>query len=157
VLRKFLLLVYLLLGLGLFVLLAGDRQGSYAASPSADWIIYGDDLDPVWEDWSWDTTAHYSSTNLTYGSSPRAIAITYTSGWAGFSLRVWPPVQPTTYPTLTFRIHGGSGPDKPIRVFFQTENDGGDIGIFYLTATAGVWMPITIPLSAITQVVRINF
>jgi uncharacterized repeat protein (TIGR01451 family) len=157
VLRKFLLLVYLLLGLGLFVLLAGDRQGSYAASPSADWIIYGDDLDPIWEDWSWDTTAHYSSTNLTYGSSPRAIAITYTSGWAGFSLRVWPPVQPTTYPTLTFRIHGGSGPDKPIRVFFQTENDGGDIGMFYLTTTAGVWMPITIPLSAITQVVRINF
>jgi len=157
VLRKFLLLVYLLLGLGLFVLLAGDRQGSYAASPSADWIIYGDDLDPIWEDWSWDTTAHYSSTNLTYGSSPRAIAITYTSGWAGFSLRVWPPVQPTTYPTLTFRIHGGSGPDKPIRVFFQTENDGGDIGMFYLTATAGVWTPITIPLSAITQVVRINF
>jgi len=157
VLRKFLLLVYLLLGLGLFVLLAGDRQGSYAASPSADWIIYGDDLDPIWEDWSWDTTAHYSSTNLTYGSSPRAIAITYTSGWAGFSLRVWPPVQPTTYPTLTFRIHGGSGDDKPIRVFFQTENDGGDTGTFYLTATAGVWMPITIPLSAITQVVRINF
>jgi len=157
VLRKFLLLVYLLLGLGLFVLLAGDRQGSYAASPSADWIIYGDDLDPVWEDWSWDTTAHYSSTNLTYGSSPRAIAITYTSGWAGFSLRLWPPVQPTTYPTLTFRIHGGSGPDKPIRVFFQTENDGGDTGTFYLTATAGVWTPITIPLSAITQVVRINF
>ncbi len=156
-LRKFLLLVYLLLGLGLFVLLAGDRQGSYAASPSADWIIYGDDLDPVWEDWSWDTTAHYSSTNLTYGSSPRAIAITYTSGWAGFSLRLWPPVQPTTYPTLTFRIHGGSGPDKPIRVFFQTENDGGDTGTFYLTATAGVWTPITIPLSAITQVVRINF
>ncbi len=156
-LRKFLLLVYLLLGLGLFVLLAGDRQGSYAASPSADWIIYGDDLDPIWEDWSWDTTAHYSSTNLTYGSSPRAIAITYTSGWAGFSLRLWPPVQPTTYPTLTFRIHGGSGPDKPIRVFFQTENDGGDTGTFYLTATAGVWMPITIPLSAITQVVRINF
>jgi uncharacterized repeat protein (TIGR01451 family) len=157
VLRKFLLLVYLLLGLGLFVLLAGDRQGSYAASPSADWIIYGDDLDPIWEDWSWDTTAHYSSTNLTYGSSPRAIAITYTSGWAGFSLRVWPPVQPTTYPTLTFRLHGGSGDDKPIRVFFQTENDGGDIGMFYLTATAGVWTPITIPLSAITQVVRINF
>jgi uncharacterized repeat protein (TIGR01451 family) len=157
VLRKFLPLVYLLLGLGLFVLLAGDRQGSYAASPSADWIIYGDDLDPIWEDWSWDTTAHYSSTNLTYGSSPRAIAITYTSGWAGFSLRVWPPVQPTTYPTLTFRLHGGSGDDKPIRVFFQTENDGGDIGMFYLTATAGVWTPITIPLSAITQVVRINF
>jgi hypothetical protein len=50
-------------------------------------------------------------------------------------------VQPTTYPTLTFRIHGGSGDDKPIRVFFQTENDGGDIGMFYLTATAGVWTP----------------
>jgi uncharacterized repeat protein (TIGR01451 family) len=66
-------------------------------------------------------------------------------------------VQPTTYPTLTFRLHGGSGDDKPIRVFFQTENDGGDIGMFYLTATAGVWTPITIPLSAITQVVRINF
>jgi hypothetical protein len=127
------------------------------SSTDADWFIYEDDLDPAWSGWSWGVVANYSSTVPTYGGSPRAIAITYTSGWAGFSLRVWPPVQPTTYPTLTFRLHGGSGDDKPIRVFFQTENDGGDTGMFYLTATAGVWTPITIPLSAITQVVRINF
>ena len=127
------------------------------SSTDADWFIYEDDLDPAWSEWSWGVVANYSSTVPTYGGSPRAIAITYTSGWAGFSLRVWPPVQPTTYPTLTFRLHGGSGDDKPIRVFFQTENDGGDTGMFYLTATAGVWTPITIPLSAITQVVRINF
>jgi uncharacterized repeat protein (TIGR01451 family) len=127
------------------------------SSTDADWFIYEDDLDPAWSEWSWGVVANYSSTVPTYGGSPRAIAITYTSGWVGFSLRVWPPVQPTTYPTLTFRLHGGSGDDKPIRVFFQTENDGGDTGMFYLTATAGVWTPITIPLSAITQVVRINF
>jgi uncharacterized repeat protein (TIGR01451 family) len=127
------------------------------SSTDADWVIYEDDLDPAWSEWSWGVVANYSSTAPTYSGSPRAIAVTYTSGWAGFSLRVWPPVQPATYPTLTFRVHGGSGPDKPIRVFFQTENDGGDTGMFYLTATAGVWTPITIPLSAITQVVRINF
>ena len=155
-LKKTFLLLFLIAGLGLALSLVSDRRGSHAASPSADWVIYGDDLDPAWEDWSWDATAHYSSTAPTYGY---AIAITYNIGWAGFSLRVWPPVQPTTYPTLTFRIHGGSGADKPIRVFFQTQNDGGDVGSFYLTATTGAWTPVTIPMSVMgnpTQVVRIN-
>ena len=155
-LKKTFLLLFLIAGLGLALSLVSDRRGSHAASPSADWVIYGDDLDPAWEDWSWDATAHYSSTAPTYGY---AIAITYNTGWAGFSLRIWPPVQPTTYPTLTFRIHGGSGADKPIKVFFQTQNDGGDVGAFYLTATAGVWTPITIPMAMMgnpTQVVRIN-
>ncbi len=158
--RKFLLILFLISSLGLAVLLTSDHQGSYAASPSADWVIYGDDLDPAWEDWSWGAIAHYSNTAPTYGASPYAIAITYNAAWAGFSLRIWPPVQPSTYPTLTFRIHGGSGADKPIKVFFQTQNDGGDVGSFYLTATAGVWTPVTIPMSAMgnpTQVVRINF
>ena len=71
--------------------------------------IYTDALSPTWENWSWDSTLDFAA-NAPVHSGNAAIAVTYTAGWAGLSLRTTPALATTDLEALTFWIYGNGAP-----------------------------------------------
>ncbi len=139
-------------------LLIGRAAHAAPQTPQADVIVYQDALAAGWSNWSWNTTVNFANTSPVR-SGTNSIAVDYTAGWAGLSLRTDTPLDASVYPTLTFWVHGGSGAHKLLRVFIQ-ETDSGPAGsTFDITATVGVWTPITITVAQLgnpSQIARIN-
>lgn len=124
------------------------------AGPSADVIVYGDALAAGWDNWSWSTAVNFSNTSPVRSGS-HSISVDYTTGWAGLSLRTASPLDASVYPTLTFWIHGGSGPAKLVRVYVQETDTGPASSAVDITASAGVWTPITVTMSQLGNPLQI--
>lgn len=120
-------------------------------------VIYGDST--TWDNWSWSTTVNLGNTSPVYAGS-KSIAVTYTAGWAAFSLRKSPAVSTGGYTQLTFWVHGGSSGTRQFKVYVQTSDSGGASSSVNVDAPAGQWTQVTINLSSFgspSQIARINF
>lgn len=151
------LLVFCILGL---VAVAGAVPilGVASAGALTDAIVYDDALAAGWDNWSWNTNVNFSNTTPVRSGS-HSISVDYTAGWAGLSLRTATPLQANLYPTLTFWMHGGSGPAKLVRVHSQETDTGPASNAVDIMANAGVWTPITVTMSQLgnpTQVARVT-
>ena len=124
-----------------------------------DLSIYSDSLASGWSNWSWSTNANFFNTSPTHNSSACSIAVTYTSGWAGLSLRYDSSIDAALYQAIVFWVHGGSGSAKQLRVYIQASDGGPDSTAHHFTAPPGTWTPITATMAALgnpSQIKRIN-
>jgi endoglucanase len=127
-----------------------------AATPAA--TIYGDALASDWANWSWSATIDFNGTSPVQAGT-RATNVTY-QGWGGLSLRKGTAQGTSGYAALRFWVHGGTGSAKSLRVSTQTADTGGESGSVVVTAPAGAWTEITVPLSALggpASIKRLNF
>lgn len=120
-------------------------------------IVFDDQLAENWQNWSWGGTVDFNSTALVFAGS-RSVRVTY-SGWGGLSLyKADIPLFGKTH--LQFYIHGGSGGDKPLRVFVNFE-DGREGPPYSFTAKANQWQKVEISLSELNpskfKITRLNW
>jgi len=146
---------------GLVVLMALPRPDALARAATQapnDVVVYGDALAVGWDNWSWNANINFANTSPVR-SGANSISVDYTAAWAGLSLRTGSPIQASNYPTLTFWIHGGTGPAKLVQVYIQQTDSSPASTPYLITATAGVWSPITVTMSQLgnpTQIARIT-
>ncbi|MCX7938907.1 MAG: hypothetical protein N2545_05670, partial [Thermoflexales bacterium] len=108
-------------------------------------FVYRDALAPGWENWSWDTQVNFANAQPALGR--RSIAVRYTKGYAGLSLRAPITLEARNYSAVVLWLHGGDAGERQLRFFVQQTDTGGESRMIPLEAPAGVWTPITIPLS----------
>jgi hypothetical protein len=120
--------------------------------------IYGDALASDWANWSWSATIDFNGTSPVRVGT-RATNVTY-QGWGGLSLRTGTAQATSGYTALRFWVHGGTGAAKSLRVSAQTTDSGAESGSAVVSAPAGTWTEIAVPLSALgspTSIKRLNF
>ncbi|MFZ4703133.1 MAG: hypothetical protein ACOYMG_24065, partial [Candidatus Methylumidiphilus sp.] len=84
-------------------------------SAAGDLTIYSDDaLINNWQDWSWDSSRDFSSTDYAH-TGTRSVKVTYASAWAGFRLE-HPSLCTAPYARLNFWVNGGTQAGRNIRV-----------------------------------------
>jgi hypothetical protein len=113
-------------------------------APTADLSIYADALASGWQDWSWGSTRNFSASSPVHGGS-NSLAVTLADAWGGLYLHPDLPIDTYGYSELVFWIHGGSAGNQKLNL---VSNDFSSRS-FPVTATAGVWTQIRIPLSAL--------
>ena len=119
-------------------------------------IISNGAIASPWADWSW-SASHAVSSSKTYNGAP-SLAITYSAGWAGFSLDNATPVNTAGYTAIQFAVYGASGGGN-LGLYTQATGSGAAGPEYTFTPTANVWKVITAPLSALgnpAQISRIN-
>jgi hypothetical protein len=113
--------------------------------------IYTDELEPGWQDWSWDATRNLAATDQVY-SGTHAISVIL-EPYGGLSF--WHPAFDSGPYYLEFYIRGSSPEGQYLRVFFHSE-DGTELHgqrvecsryIEGGTIEAGIWKRVRIPLS----------
>ncbi len=116
--------------------------------PAYDVIIYDDQLDASWENWSWDVTFNASNTqNVKNGIY--AISARYDKAWAGLYLHSKQPYNPLNFSELRFWIHGGAQGGQIIDVIMLDQNEQGAPKRFSIpTLPSGVWQEYRIPISS---------
>ncbi|WP_295390594.1 glycoside hydrolase family 44 protein [uncultured Thiodictyon sp.] len=123
---------------------------------AADLMIYEDGLASGWEDWSWSTTAAVATDIKVTGAS--SLAVTYSAGWGGLSLRTSPAIATAGYSGLRFSVYGRPG-SGALSLFTQPTDNGANSASFQFTPTPDVWSVVDVPLSALgnpTEIARIN-
>lgn len=113
--------------------------------------IYSDELEPGWEDWSWDATRNLSATDQVY-SGTQAISVTL-GAWGGLSL--WHEALDTgRYYWLEFHVRGATPGGQQLRAFLHDE-EGAELhkrpvdDCRYVedgAIAAGTWKRVRIPL-----------
>lgn len=124
---------------------------------SNDLIVYADALSG-WENWSWNTTLNFANTSPVQ-SGTRSIAATYTTGWAGLSLRTATPVNTASYSGISFWVYGAPGSGQT-NFYIQPTDGGSGSAPYSFTTTVGVWSVYTVTwadLGGPTQVARLNW
>jgi hypothetical protein len=111
--------------------------------PTADLPIYTDALAGGWEDWSWGSTRNFTNTSPIHGGAD-SLAVTLTDAWGALYLHPDAPIDTYGYSEISFWVHGGSAGNKKLGV-------SADFGAhnFPVTATAGAWTQVKVPLSAL--------
>ncbi|MER2599808.1 MAG: DUF4038 domain-containing protein, partial [Caldilineales bacterium] len=126
--------------------------------PSPDVIVYGDALAAGWQSWSWGTTINFA--NITpVQNGTQSIALTYTTGWAGLSLRSQSLVNPSLYTGISFWVYGVSGSGSMNFHIQQTDSGVASPKIIF-TPTAGQWTQFVVPWSQLgnpTQIARLTW
>ncbi|HVN76934.1 MAG TPA: glycoside hydrolase family 44 protein, partial [Thermoanaerobaculaceae bacterium] len=131
------------------VLLAGLL--ALASAPPAqapgDTQVYADALGSGWSDWSWSTAADFASHAQAHDGTS-SLAVTYQSAWAGHYLHADPTLDGSGFVAVRFWIHGGTAGGQRLRLFvYRTPSDASDG--YDVTATAGVWQQVQVPLAAL--------
>ncbi len=112
---------------------------------NADLVIYDDALAAGWQDWSWDTTVDFAAT-AQVKTGTKAVAVTYTAAWAGFSLRAPAAVNTASYSGIRLWVYGHG---QPLALYIQPSDDGAASPFYTFTPAAGAWTQINVPLSAL--------
>jgi hypothetical protein len=123
---------------------------------AADLTIYEDALASGWQDWSWSTRSATDTTRKATGAS--SLAVTYTAGWGGLSLRHAPAINAAGYSAIRFAVFGRTGSGR-LALYIQATDGGSGGPAVEFTPTPNVWSQINVPLSALgspTQIARIN-
>ncbi|WP_295458756.1 glycoside hydrolase family 44 protein [uncultured Thiodictyon sp.] len=123
---------------------------------AADLMIYEDALASGWADWSWSTTEAVAADIKVTGAS--SLAVTYTAGWAGLSLRSGTPIPTSGYSAIRFSVYGRSG-GGALSLYTQPTDSGANSTSFQFTPTPNAWSVVDVPLSALgnpTVIARIN-
>lgn len=130
----------------LLLLLALPLTVVAQTAPEPSPLIYTDQLDPSWANWSWDTTLDPASSAPVH-TGARALAVTYRAGWAGLSLRT-ARLQPGHHSLLQFWVHGGSGPHRPVGVF-AVDRQGQWVSLGTVMVAPGQWRLVQLSLARV--------
>ncbi|MCB0060922.1 MAG: glycoside hydrolase family 44 protein [Caldilineaceae bacterium] len=117
-------------------------------------VIFSDDLAAGWQNWSWETSTDFAEATTAVGKA--AIGVTYGAAWAAFRLHRDALIRAGDVDLLRFRIHGGDTGGQKVRVVLA---DGGntiqETGVT-VTAVAGTWTTVEIPLAELGNVPQIS-
>jgi hypothetical protein len=81
-------------------------------------------------------------------SGAASLAATYTGAWGGVYLHAGPSLTGAAYASLRFHVHGGAAGGQRLRVLLA--DGGGSFGpAWALTAPAGRWQEVNVPLAAL--------
>ena len=146
--RRFAALGAVLLMLACLAAPAGPAltaQPEPESARAADMAVYADALAAGWQDWSWSTTRNFAATAQVHGGA-KALAVTFTAGWAGLSLRAPSDLPAGDYTALDFWAYGGAG-GSPVGLGIQPTSSGDPPLVKQLNFPAGTWTHYNIPLS----------
>jgi hypothetical protein len=109
---------------------------------SADLTVYDDGLASGWTDWSWGSTIDIANGSPIHGGS-KSIAVTFNSGWAGFSIHNGTPLDMNGIGwELHFWIFSGINGSQHIQVYVN----GAGCGAIPVATVANNWTEVSIPL-----------
>ena len=149
--REYRLVILLVMSLacvtGVFFIFTTNVQ-PVQATPTAVATVYDDALAAGWQNWSWGANVNFAAT-APIRSGTAAMAVTYTQGWAGLSLRAPAPIDTTQYSTITFWIHGGASGTRQLSFYIQQSDSGGNSTAVNVDAPAGSWRQVNIALTAL--------
>ncbi len=114
--------------------------------------IYSDSLQNSWDDWSWSSTRDFASSFSHSGA--KAIAVTMTGSYAGFSLH-HNDFDSSPYATLSFWIHGGTSGGQLLKIY--AELSGAAQPVTNLPPLTTTWQQFNIPLAALGVTNQPNF
>ncbi|MEM8535863.1 MAG: cellulase family glycosylhydrolase, partial [Chloroflexota bacterium] len=149
-------IIVLIATITMISIIIGAIQPSVSAA--SDYMIYDDALASSWQNWSWDTSINLNHTDTIHNGS-KAIAVTYSEGWAAASFRAGSPINASDYTALTFWVHGGSSESRAFNVSVQTGDGSAESTQVPVEATSGTWQQISIPLNELgnpSAIERIN-
>ncbi len=109
------------------------------AAAANDIVVYDDNLEEGWQNYSYGATVDFSNTSQVYDGIHSA-AVTM-NGWAGFYLHKNSVIDLTGYERLSFWIRGNS--NSTIRFFLNYDSSISK----YFSVTANTWTLVNIPLS----------
>ncbi|AUB83159.1 hypothetical protein THSYN_20915 [Candidatus Thiodictyon syntrophicum] len=139
----------------LIVLMIASLIPAFAAR-AADLMVYEDALAGGWQDWSWNTMRATDTALKATGAA--SLAVTYTAGWAGLSLRTSPAISTAGYSSIRFSVYGKPNGGK-LSLFTQPTDNGTNSTAFLFTPTPNAWSVIDVPLSALgnpAQIARLT-
>lgn len=115
-----------------------------AVPARGDVVVFADTLGAGWQSWSWGCTVDLAATTPVHAGSA-AVAVTYTSAWAGLYLHVDPAIATADLVAVRFWVHGGSGGGQ--RLNLVTYDQGGGRGeSVAVRPQAGTWTLYEVPL-----------
>ncbi|MDX2064168.1 MAG: hypothetical protein SFX74_00350 [Fimbriimonadaceae bacterium] len=106
---------------------------------------YNDALASDWQDWSWGCTNNANNTSPVQ-TGTRSYAVTYTQGWAGFSLRKGTAQSTSGFSRIRFWVNGGSS-TKSLTVYTSSADGSGNSSSVTVSAPANTWTEVTVTLS----------
>lgn len=134
---------------GTATITATSAQGSYTDTCQVtveeqerldDYVIYDDSLASGWYNGSWSSTINFAGTSPVRDGS-NIVNVSSVAAWGGFQpSKSSGSIETALYTGLHFWIHGGSGSDKTIRVYFQLGS-----------SAAGTAKTLTVPVSTWTE------
>lgn len=145
------------IGIGFWVLVLLNRSYAAWAEPAAPQLggaslsIYGDTLQPGWEDWSWDSAVDGAFAGERHQGNV-AYAVTYQTAWASFALHRGAAVDVSEFTHLRFWIHGGETGGQKIEV----KLNGSEAQVFSVTATANEWQQVDVALAQMGAFVTVS-
>lgn len=113
--------------------------------------VYSNSLDAAWSDWSWNTAVNQATTSPVHSPS-NSLSVKYNAAWAGFYLHTYIAVDTGLYDKLSFWVHGGTTGNQKIRIV--ANGDGNNT--YAVTALAGAWTQVVVPLSALGNPVSVT-
>ncbi len=119
---------------------------SLAAQPTANLIIYDDDLAANWQNWSWNTAVTFNTSTPVHTGSD-AMSVSHTAAWAGLALQSSTAYSTADYDAVTFWIHGGSTGGHQLNLMLR---DGSQTIIetpVAVTTTANSWTQVEVSMS----------
>lgn len=113
-----------------------------------DVIIYDDQLNAPWENWSWDVTLDFSH-STTVNNGAYALSVTFDKAWAALSLHTSQPHLIQDYSELRFWIHSGTQSGQVIDILLIDEN-GNEAPQRYkiISLPGGGWHEYHVPLTS---------
>jgi hypothetical protein len=156
--RLWSLLAILLTGAGLLTQ-GGPLATPRTAQAAGDLVVYEDGLAANWQNWSWNTTVQFEDA-APVQSGTASLAVTYTAGWAGLSLRAPSVLDGSLYSAVSFWIHGGGSGTRQLNFFIQQSDSGGETPMVAVDAPANQWTQVTVNLSQLgnpTAIARLNW
>jgi len=137
-----------------FTVKAIDAAGNLSASsntanvttnacPTGE-IVYDDNLNANWEDWSWSAYRYFNTTTPTAAEGVNSIKVDY-GGYGGFSLRKNAFITPTSNTVIKFWAYS-TGINS---LDFSTQNDdgGAQSNSVFLNTIANQWQEFTVTMS----------
>ena len=110
--------------------------------------VYRDALAKGWQNWSWSAEVGLTQSAVVQeGINAMKVSFQKAEGAAGVSLRSEEAISTETYGAIRMALHGGNGADQELLMYVQTEDEAGGSQTKALTARAGAWQQVTVPLS----------
>ncbi|MBB3837535.1 chitodextrinase [Runella defluvii] len=150
----------------LFTVKAVDAAGNVSASsnganittnacPTGE-IVYDDNLNANWEDWSWSAYRYFNTTTPTAAEGVNSIKVEY-GGYGGFSVRKNAVITPTTNTVIKFWAY--STGVNSLDVSTQPDDSGPQSNSVFLNTVANQWQEYTVTMANLgnpSAIKRIN-
>ncbi len=120
---------------------------------SAVEMIYDDAFNTGWQEWSWSLSANYNSTNPVKAGQ-KALALSYSGGWGGWSIIRNSHFTPTPQTTVRFWLYATT--NKTLNVMTYAENESQMSRTVSFVPTPNTWQEVVITMPQLGNPAKIK-